>query len=282
MNQGAIDTIVAAMPDLADAERKIAAFIKASPQKALHLNISELARQAGTSPAAVVRFCKHIGAGKYTDFKIWLAKDVYQGWGEKYLPDLELESQTPAARALHDMTEAVRRTMSALAQPLAPKAVEEAAERIRAAGMTAIFGIGASGLVASDLHQKLTRIGIPSSYLFDTHAQITAACSLRPQDIAFVVSYSGETEEMIEVAVQAKARGSFLIAMTMTGQNRLREHSDLNIWNPPGERIYRSAAERSRISQLAAIDILFNVLISHDLDGAIAPLERSMQATHRF
>lgn len=282
MNQGAIDTIVAAMPDLADAERKIAAFIQASPQKALHLNISELARQAGTSPAAVVRFCKHIGAGKYTDFKIWLAKDVYQGWGEKYLPDLELESQTPAARALHDMTEAVRRTMSALAQTLDPKAVEEAAERIRAAGMTAIFGIGASGLVASDLHQKLTRIGIPSSYLFDTHAQITAACSLRPQDIAFVVSYSGETEEMIEVAVQAKERGSFLIAMTMTGQNRLREHSDLILEIPPVERIYRSAAELSRISQLAAVDILFNVLISHDLDGAIAALERSMQATHRF
>jgi DNA-binding MurR/RpiR family transcriptional regulator len=282
MNQGAIDTIVTAMPDLADAERKIAAFIQASPQKALHLNISELARQAGTSPAAVVRFCKHIGAGKYTDFKIWLAKDVYQGWGEKYLPDLELESQTPAARALHDMTEAVRRTMSALAHTLAPKAVEEAAERIRAAGMTAIFGIGASGLVASDLHQKLTRIGIPSSYLFDTHAQITAACSLRPQDIAFVVSYSGETEEMIEVAVQAKERGSFLIAMTMTGQNRLREHSDLILGIPPVERIYRSAAELSRISQLAAIDILFNVLISHDLDGAIAALERSMQATHRF
>jgi len=282
MNQGAIDTIVTAMPDLADAERKIAAFIQASPQKALHLNISELARQAGTSPAAVVRFCKHIGAGKYTDFKIWLAKDVYQGCGEKYLPDLELESQTPAARALHDMTEAVRRTMSALAPPLDPKAVEEAAERIRAAGMTAIFGIGASGLVASDLHQKLTRIGIPRSYLFDTHAQITAACSLRPQDIAFVVSYSGETEEMIEVAVQAKERGSFLIAMTITGQNRLREHSDLILGIPPVERIYRSAAELSRICQLAAIDILFNVLISHDLDGAIAALERSMQATHRF
>ncbi|SLM17789.1 Transcriptional regulator, RpiR family [uncultured spirochete] len=282
MSQGALDTIVAAMPTLAEKERKIAAFIQASPQKALHLNISELARQAGTSPAAVVRFCKHIGAGKYTDFKIWLAKDVYQGWGEKYLPDLELESQTPGARALHDMTEAVRRTMSALSQTLDPRAVEEAAERIRAAGMIAIFGVGASGLVASDLHQKLTRIGIPSSYLFDTHAQIAAACSLHPHDIAFIVSYSGETDEMIEVAAQAKARGSFLIAMTMTGPNRLRESSDLILEIPSVERIYRSAAELSRISQLAAIDILFNVLISHDLDSAIAALERSMQATHRF
>ncbi len=282
MNQGALDTIEAAIPNLAEAERKIAVFVQESPQKALHLNISELARQAGTSPAAVVRFCRHIGVGKYSDFKLWLAKDVYQGWGEKFLPDLELESQTPGARAIRDMTEAVRRTMNSLAQTLDPRAVEEAADRIIGASMTAIFGIGASGLVAEDFHQKLTRIGIPSSYLFDTHAQIAASCSLRQSDLAFIISYSGETNEMIEVAAQAKARGCFLISMTMTGQNRLRDYSDLILEIPTVERIYRSAAELSRISQLAAIDILFNVLISYDLDSAISALERSMQATHHF
>jgi len=282
MNQGALETIAAAMPELADTERRIAEFVQASPQKALHLNISELARQSGTSPAAVVRFCKRIGAGKYSDFKLWLAKDVYQGWGEKYLPDLGLESQTSALHAIHDMTEAVRRTMSALARTLNPHAVESAAERIRSAAMTTLFGVGASGLVAADLHQKLSRISIPSSYLFDTHAQITAACSLRPQDIAFVISYSGETDAMIEVADQARERGSFLIAMTMTGSNRLRDRSGLTLDIPAVERIYRSAAELSRLSQLAAVDILFNVIISYDIDGAIAALERSMQATHGF
>jgi DNA-binding MurR/RpiR family transcriptional regulator len=87
---------------------------------------------------------------------------------------------------------------------------------------------------------------------------------------------------MIEVAAQSKARGCFLISMTMTGQNRLRDYSDLILEIPTVERIYRSAAELSRISQLAAIDILFNVLISYDLDSAISSLERSMQATHHF
>ncbi len=79
-----------------------------------------------------------------------------------------------------------------------------------------------------------------------------------------------------------KRAAVFLIAMTMTGQNRLRDYSDLILEIPSVERIYRSAAELSRISQLTAIDVLFNVLISHDLDSAIAALERSMQATHRF
>jgi len=130
MNYGALETIAQSMPRLADTERRIAEFVQASPQKVLHLNIAELARQAGTSSAAVVRFCKRIGAEGYSDFKLWLAKDVYQGWNEKYLPDLGLESQTPASKAIHDMAEAVRRTMSALAATLSPQAVEEA-ERVR-------------------------------------------------------------------------------------------------------------------------------------------------------
>ena len=248
----------------------------------MHLNISELARQAGTSPAAVVRFCRHIGVGKYSDFKLWLAK-MYTKVGAKNFYRSRAGIADSWRRAIRDMTEAVRRTMNSLAQTLDPIVVEEAADRIRGASMTAIFGIGASGLVAEDFHQKLTRIGIPSSYLFDTHAQITASCSLRQSDLAFIISYSGETNEMIEVAAQAKTRGCFLISMmTMTSQNRLRDYSDLILEIPTVERIYRSAAELSRISQLAAIDILFNVLISYDLDSAISALERSMQATHHF
>lgn len=86
MNYGALETIAQSMPRLADTERRIAEFVQASPQKVLHLNIAELARQAGTSSAAVVRFCKRIGAEGYSDFKLWLAKDVYQGWNEKICP----------------------------------------------------------------------------------------------------------------------------------------------------------------------------------------------------
>jgi len=86
--------------------------------------------------------------------------------------------------------------MSALSQTLNPIAIEEAAAHIEKASLTALFGVGASGLAAQDLHHKLTRIGVPSFYLFDTHAQITAACTLRSTDLAFIISYSGETREM--------------------------------------------------------------------------------------
>lgn len=282
MRSGALQTISEYRARLTGTERRIADFILNAPQKVLHLNITELARQCNTSAAAVVRFCRHIGASGYSDFKLWLAKDVYQGWNEKFLPDLGLDSSTTAVRAITDMTEAVKRTMNALAASLSPESVEKAAERILSSPMTMLFGVGASGLVAADLHQKLSRIGLPSSYLYDTHAQISAACSLRKDDTAFIISYSGETDAMIEAADQALQQGAFLIAMTMSGMSRLRARADLTLDIPAVERVYRSAAELSRIGQLAAVDILYNVIISHDIDRAIEAVERSMQATHRF
>jgi len=277
----ALEGIKAAIPSLADAEKRIADFVLASPQKALHLNINELARQARTSPAAVVRFCRHLGIGKYADFKLWLARDVYRGWDEKSLPGLDLEAQTPGSRAIQDTIAAVRRTMTSLSQTLGPQAIESAAAHIRSASLTALFGIGASGLVAADFHQKLTRIGIPSFYLLDVHAQITASCALKPTAVAFIISYSGETREMLEVARQAHLQGCYIIALT-TAQNSLKERADLVLEIPTVERIYRSAAELSRISQLAAIDVLFNVIVSNDIDSAIEALDRSMEATHHF
>ncbi|MCX8013112.1 MAG: hypothetical protein N3A02_02325, partial [Rectinema sp.] len=74
MRSGALQTISERSPRLTGTERRIADFILNAPQKVLHLNITELARQCNTSAAAVVRFCRHIGASGYSDFKLWLAK----------------------------------------------------------------------------------------------------------------------------------------------------------------------------------------------------------------
>jgi DNA-binding MurR/RpiR family transcriptional regulator len=164
---------------------------------------------------------------------------------------------------------------------LDPLAIDACATRIREASMTMLFGIGASGIVASDFLLKLLRIGLPVSYIYDNQAQITAACSLRPTDLAFIVSYSGETESILEVARQAASRRATVISLTMEGPNRLREYADIALSVPASERVYRRGAESSRLSQLTVIDILYRVIVSRDVESAIGAIERSMDATHK-
>jgi DNA-binding MurR/RpiR family transcriptional regulator len=278
---GAIDNIRSILPEMSEAERKIALYILAEPKKALYFNVVQLARNSESSSAAVVRFCKRIGVGGYNEFKLWLAKDVFQEKEERFLPDLDLESRTPAQEAIHDVIEYARQSLASLSRTLDPKMLELVAGKIRDASLTMLFGVGASGIVAADFHQKLLRIGIPVSYALDTHSQITGACTMRSTDVAFLVSYSGETELMIEVARQVKARNTFLITLTMEGSNTIRGYSDASLLVPASERVYRRGAETSRLSQLTVVDILYRMIVSQDLESAIGALDRSMEATHR-
>jgi DNA-binding MurR/RpiR family transcriptional regulator len=158
--------------------------------------------------------------------------------------------------------------------------IKRSTERIRTTRMNYIFGIGASSLAAQDLAQKLIRIGIPCSCFPDTDLQITAACNLHPEDTAFIVSYSGETPALITVSQWARTKGAVVISLTMETENTLRKSADIALLVPSMERVYRSGATVSRLTQLAVIDMIYSLLISKDLNSAIMALEQTMAATH--
>ena len=202
--ESALVAISARKESLSDSERKVAEYVLHEPKKTLHFNVSELARQSGSSQAAVVRFCKRIGLGSFNNFKLRLARDVFRDYDERFIPDLDLESETSPERKIQSVIASSQQGLSLLGAILDPKSVELAADRILGATMTVLFGVGASGVVAYDFLQKLLRVGLPSSYTADTDLQVTAATSLKPTDVAFVVSYSGENTAMGEAARQAK------------------------------------------------------------------------------
>lgn len=281
VKQGALDKIRSMLPEMSEAERKIALFVLSEPTKSLHFNVVELSRHSDTSSAAVVRFCKRIGVDGFNEFKLWLAKDVFQDQEEKFLPDLDLESKTPAERAIHEVIDYARKSLQDLSRTLDPAQLDCAAQKIRSASAITLFGIGASGIVAADFQQKLLRIGLTTSFTFDSHSQITTACSLKPTDTALIVSYSGETDIMLEIAKQVKQRKASLITLTMEGTNSLRQYADIALLVPASERIYRRGAETSRLSQLTVLDILYRIIVSYDVETAIEAIERSMEATHR-
>jgi DNA-binding MurR/RpiR family transcriptional regulator len=278
--ESALFAIRQRLPDLPAAERRIAEYVLAESRKALHYNITELARQSGVSQSAIVRFCRRIGTRGFADFKIRLSHDVFRISDERFLPDLELESDMNPALVVKGIIGEIHANMDRLESLCDVHLLNRAAEKIRESRFTGIFGIGASGLAAQDLYQKLIRIGIPCSHSPENHLQITAACNLKPADTAFIFSYSGETPDMVSCAEWARRKGAFLITLTMETANTLRSSSDLALLVPSLERVYRAGATVSRINQLAVIDMIYTLLISKDLDRSILALEETMAATH--
>ena len=61
--------IQAKRPQMSAAMEKIAGLLLESPTAPLHLSITELAEQAGTSAATVTRFCRAIGYAGYVPLR---------------------------------------------------------------------------------------------------------------------------------------------------------------------------------------------------------------------
>jgi DNA-binding MurR/RpiR family transcriptional regulator len=268
------------VPGLPKAERKAAEYVLAEPKKALYFNISELAKQSGVSQAAIVRFCRRIGADGFADFKLRLSHDVFRVSDERYLPDLDLESDREPGAVVKNVIAGVQRSIAWLESLSDIHLLNGAVRMIQDARINHIFGVGASSLVAQDLYQKLLRIGIPVTAPLDTDLQITAACNLRAEDTAVVVSYSGETPAMLTVAFWVKKKGAKLITLTMETKNSLRNSADIALLVPASERVYRTGAMVSRITQLAVIDMLYSLLLSKDINNTIHSIEDTMAATH--
>ena len=111
----------------------------------------------------------------------------------------------------------------------------------------------------------------------DTDLQVTAAASLKPMDVAFVVSYSGENADSIEVAKQANLREAKVICLTGNSVNTLRAMTEIELLVPAFERIYRHSVVTSHIDQLTVVDLLYSIIAPQKLDTSILTIKRTIQ-----
>lgn len=236
-----------------------------------------MAQQIGTSQAAIVRFCKRLGYDGLKDIKASVADNLLSAQEareeEESYSDIKI-SDSPG----EIMEKVAANHILALEETLKILDVEEFHEAVALLSQARridVFGIGASGLVAQDMQQKLTRIGKFCFFYPDAHMQLTAAASLTQDDVAMFISYSGKTREVISCAEAAKDRKTKIIALTRFGPSPLSKISDVVLNVCSSEIAIRSGATSSRISQLAVIDMLFTNVAAQHYDQSQELLQRS-------
>ena len=73
------------LDDLPSAEKQIARYIIENPRKTLELNITQLAKESGSSIEGVVRLCKHIGMKGFRELRLRVPWDISRETSEKKL-----------------------------------------------------------------------------------------------------------------------------------------------------------------------------------------------------
>jgi arabinose-5-phosphate isomerase len=112
--------------------------------------------------------------------------------------------------------------------PTLGKAFETAVRWIlECPGMTVVSGVGKSGMIGQKLSSTLASTGTKSLFLHPTEALHGDLGRVRLQDVALLLSQSGETEEVVRLIEPLKAIGARTIAMTGSADSSLARNSDL-------------------------------------------------------
>jgi arabinose-5-phosphate isomerase len=94
-------------------------------------------------------------------------------------------------------------------------------------GRAAVCGMGKSGLIGQKMVATFASTGTPSLFLHPAEAFHGDLGMLKPIDVLILISYSGETEEVIKLIPSLKSFGNKIIAMAGNGQSTLAKHADI-------------------------------------------------------
>ncbi|MDU2291711.1 MurR/RpiR family transcriptional regulator [uncultured Clostridium sp.] len=239
-----------------DREKLIADYLLLENIKIVDMSAKEIAEATKTSAPTVVRFAKKLGFSSLNEMKIKLSISLNEkkSNGEFEYLDKDLSTRSIVNGVKSSIHSIIDETVDLISEEELDKAVE----LLTNAKTIYIFSVGVSSLVGLDFYYKLSRINKRCIVHEDTHLQVTSSVLMQEGDVAVVISYSGETKEVLLCAKNARENNVPVIAITKASiDNKLESFSDISLHVPYVEKSLREGAMTSRISQLAIIDMLF-------------------------
>ncbi|GAA4557636.1 MurR/RpiR family transcriptional regulator [Planotetraspora kaengkrachanensis] len=274
------------IPSLRPAEQRVAQAVLADPQGVADRPIGVLARECGTSETTVLRFCRAIGLRGYPELRLALAREATREASREASRagvarplDGDISADDPLEEIVAKIGYSDSRAVAETAEHLDVAALERAVGAIVEARRVDLYGAGASGFVAADLHQKLHRIGLMAFAWQDFHSALTSAALLRKGDVAIGISHTGTTVDVLEALRLAADHGATTIAITNFHPSPITELADIVLKTAARETPFRSGAMGSRIAQLTVIDCLFvGVAARRTYDETLTALEDTYRA----
>ncbi len=252
MASNIVQEISSALDSLNRSERKVAEVILADPQAATRSSIAVLARAAEVSEPTVNRFCKRFNTAGFPDFKLHLAQALASGVpyvNRNVEPDDDADSYTGK------IIDAAIAAMVTAKKSLDPQTINLAVDQLIQAKQIIFFGLGGSGPVAADAQHKFFRFNIPVTAYDDFLMQRMVSAASNTGDVIVVISYTGRTREIVDVAELARESGATVLGIT-AANSPLAEKCSIVIEVDPPEDTDVYMPMTSRMLHLTVIDIL--------------------------
>jgi len=254
-------------------EKNIAEYILKHSEEVLNLSTIELARKTFTSPATIVRLCQKLNFKGYNDFKIALSANLqYISSHQKNInANFPFQKNTNPSQITNIIAELYKESINETLQLLNQNDLSKSVILLDKAKIIDIYGVSGPLRMASDFQYKMFRIGKDVRIAPMVNEQLFQANQSDPSHCAILVSYSGETEEVIKAAEILKNRKVPMIGITSIGNNQLSTYCKYILNIDSREQIYNKISTLGSTLCIHLIfDILYTSIFTRNYDQALS------------
>lgn len=256
--------------NFSNSEKNIARYILNHGETVLNLSIKQLAKNTYTSPATIVRLCHKLGLEGYQDFKIKYSAELQ--YDNKNLIDVNFpfSKDDSTWQIVNKIAQLHQEALQDTLNLIDIDNLNQIVALVDQAKKIYLFGFGNSLLVGLDFQHKMMRINKLVEIRPNSGEQGFLSYTCTTEDIAIIISYSGETNELIDIAKSLKRRHIKVVAITSIGENRLSKYSDYLINTGSREKIFSKIAPyASKTSISYILDLIFSCLFKLNYDQNI-------------
>lgn len=250
-------------------ERSVADYLLGHQGEAMGLSIHQLAERTFTSPSSVIRMCQRIGFKGYKEFRQAVTCEV----AVRRLNQAQGRAEITRSDSLDDIVDKITyqniMSLEDTKNLIDTGTLRACVELLRNARTVLLFGLGVSLCAARDLNLRFLRLNKSCVVNDDWYAQLLQAKSASREDLAIVLSYSGETAEVVECVRALRENRTPIIAITRRMDSQVAALSDYRLYTAGDMSAARSGTMASHISQLNVIEILFTAYANSEHEALL-------------
>lgn len=266
--------------NMSDTEKGIADFLLGKGIEIEKYSTRYLAEETYTSPATIIRVCKKLGFKGFDDFKDQFLKEIYylNQQSGKVDANFPFSKDDTIVKASNNIAHLYQETIQDTLSLIQYSSLQKAITLFKYCNCISIFSAGTSLNQAESFKEKMMKIGKRVSISNNLNYQLYEVGCLTNRDVAIIISYSGETEKTLKVAMECKRKSIPIIAITSFGENSLSKYASCKLVISTKESLFQNLGDFStHISINLILDILYSsyFLLNYD-DNYNKKLEKTM------
>ena len=249
------------------AEKKIADIILADPQKAVGSTLVYIAAKADVSQGSVVNFAVKLGFSGFSQMKINIAGHIEDSTGKR---DTALGG---IHQIMNNRIESAYDSFKSTSDTIGAQ-MTRAADLLLNAEDILVTGLAHSAPVANDFAIRLMQIGLNASVQTDPLIASLKSAQMSEKAAAVVISHSGRTKEVLDIAGTAKTAGAKLVCISSYTDSPLTQMGDACLIAVSKEALHYREAVTARLTQLLICDTLIEYMIQKLGPQAVVRLDK--------